>query len=221
MFAPYAKREVFWITLVGAGATALTAWLAGWWAFVPAVLAAALLTFYRDPPRQVRSGDKILLAPADGKIMSVERDYRPEPDEQPQIRIVIFLSVFNVHINRAPCRGRVIAVEHTPGLYLNALKAEATTRNANTLVIIDPQPPLVGPVYVRQVAGLLAKRIVCTLRPGDHVEAGQRYGMIKLGSQTEVRLPADPRWQIWVEPGQKVRAGLTVLARCQEPEERA
>lgn len=216
MLAPYAKTETSLTLLIGGVITIAVGVFFHWWALLPALLALALLMFYRDPPRTSPLGDNLLLSPADGKIMKIERDYGG--DEGRELRIVIFLSVFNVHINRSPCAGRVIVVDYSPGEFLNALKPEATERNENNLVIIEPRPPLLGPVRVKQISGVLAKRIVCTLEPGDHVSAGQRYGMIKLGSQTEVRVPEDQRWELCVKPGDAVRAGLTTLAKLNTDE---
>jgi phosphatidylserine decarboxylase len=105
----------------------------------------------------------------------------------------------------------VRSVEHRPGQFLSALKPEATLLNENNLITLDPAGPLPGPVRVRQIAGVLARRIVCTLKPGDSVAAGQRFGMIKLGSQTEIRVPDDPRWDVRVRAGSNVKGGVTVL----------
>lgn len=215
MLAPYARLETSAILALGAAGAGLTAWLAGWWALVPAAVAGALLAFYRDPPRRVPCGPDVLLAPADGRIVRVERDYRATPDAPPELRIVIFLSVLDVHVNRSPCAARVLEARHTPGKFLNALSAEATLANENCLLTLAPAPPLPGPLHVRQIAGLLAKRIVCAARPGATLAAGERYGMIKLGSQTELRAPEDERWRVGVSPGDRVRGGRTVLARLE------
>jgi phosphatidylserine decarboxylase len=211
--ARYARTEIVLILLIGGTITVASAVLLHGWALVPGLLALALLTFYRDPPRQPTAGEDLLLAPADGKIVKIERDWRADGSRAAELRIVIFLSVLNVHINRSPCAGVVTDVAYHPGEFLNALRTAATTRNESNLVTIQPAPPLPGPVHVRQIAGVLARRLVCTLAPGDPVSAGERFGMIKLGSQTEIRAPADARWELRVRPGDAVRAGLTVLAR--------
>ncbi len=219
MLARYARREETAIILIGGGVTLIVAGLAQWWALLPLLVTVALLMFYRDPPRRISPGDDVLLAPADGKIMRIEPTYHPDGDDgSSELRIVIFLSVFNVHINRSPCAGRVTLVDYRPGEFLNALKPEATERNESNLLAIEPRPPLKGPVFVRQISGVLARRVVCTARPGDHLESGERFGMIKLGSQTELRVPADGGWRVCVEPGQSVRAGCTVLLRRQSSE---
>jgi len=143
--------------------------------------------------------------------MSVERDWSA-PEGGRDLRICIFLSVMNCHVNRSPCAGTVTDIIYSPGLFLNALRPDATLRNENNLIVLNPAAPLPGPIRVRQIAGLLAKRIVCAVQPGTSLAAGERVGMIKLGSQTEVRAPEDPKWKVCVQPGQNVRAGVTILA---------
>jgi phosphatidylserine decarboxylase len=210
--APYARLEVTLIVLGGGALTAVCAWLAGWWAVLPAVIALALLSFYRDPPRACPVGDDLILAPADGKIVEITHGVAG-PDDRQFLRIMIFLSVFNVHINRSPCAGRVTAVDYRPGEFLNALRADADVRNESNTLELETAAPLPGPVRVRQIAGVLARRIVCTARVGERLTAGQRYGMIKLGSRTEVCLVDDPAWEVRVAVGDAVKAGRTVLAR--------
>jgi len=213
--APYARLEITIILLIGAAVTVLTGYYWQWWALLPGVLTLALLSFYRDPPRSTPAGDNLLVAAADGRIVKVQRDFHDADSDTRQLRIVIFLSVLDAHINRSPCAGTVTDVQYTRGEFLNALRPAATDRNENNLVMIQPQPPLPGPVCVRQIAGVLARRVVCTLKAGDAVCAGQRFGMIKLGSQTEIRVSEDPRWDLLVGEGDHVKAGLTVLARLQ------
>jgi phosphatidylserine decarboxylase len=212
VIAPYARREAAVIALVGVVATAVVAYTLGAWGVIPAVLAVALLSFYRDPPRRPPAGENLILAPADGKIVEISRNAQA-PDGEHVLRIMVFLSVFNVHINRSPCAGRVTVVSYRPGEFLNALRADANHRNESNTVTLDPAAPLPGPVRVRQIAGVLARRIVCTARIGDPLTAGQRFGMIKLGSRTEVCLAEDARWEMRVRVGDRVQAGLTVLAR--------
>ncbi|MFQ5806969.1 MAG: phosphatidylserine decarboxylase [Phycisphaerae bacterium] len=211
--APYARLEITLILLLGAVVTVATGYYWQWWSLLPGVLALALLLFYRDPPRKTPVGDDLLIAAADGRLMNVQRDYHDGETETRQLRFVIFLSVFNVHVNRSPCAGSITQVQYYPGAFLNALRPEATDRNENNLVVIQPKSPLPGPVHVRQIAGVLARRVVCALKVGDEVSTGQRFGMIKLGSQTEIRVPEDPGWEIVVARGDRVKAGLTVLAR--------
>lgn len=209
----YARTEVLVITLVGAALAAIAWWWGGpWSALAPAALALALLSFYRDPPRRIPPGADLLLSPADGKVVEISRDVAL-PDGRRGLRIVIFLSVLNVHVNRSPCAGNVTAVRYQPGKFLNALNPESNRQNESNTLTLSPRSPLAGPIEVRQIAGLLARRIVCAARIGDTLEAGQRYGMIKLGSRTEITAPEDSRWQVAVRVGQSVAGGTTILAR--------
>jgi len=210
--ASYARVEVTVIFLCGALVTAATAWVASLWAVVPAVITLALLSFYRNPSRQPPNDPCAVLAPADGKIVEIS-PLVSGPDGERLLRMMIFLSVFDVHVNRSPCAGRVLETRYQPGEFRNALRAEADTRNESNTVVLQPEPPLPGPIRVRQIAGVLARRIVCTARTGTSLTAGQPFGMIKLGSRTEVCLPADAPWEICVRVGQHVKAGQTVLAR--------
>ncbi|TWT40580.1 phosphatidylserine decarboxylase [Phycisphaerae bacterium RAS1] len=213
--SPYAKPEVCSITLIGAAATLAAAWYFGWLALVPALLTLALLSFYRHPRRTPPIGDRLVVSPADGKVVSITRNV-PGESGTPELRIMVFLSVFNVHINRSPCGGRVLKSEYKPGLFLNALSAEADTRNEANTLTLQPSAPLPGPIRVRQIAGVLARRIVCAAKPGDSLTLGEPMGMIKLGSRTELVVPEDPRWVIAVKLGQAVKGGLTIMARLSD-----
>jgi phosphatidylserine decarboxylase len=170
------------------------------------------LGFYRDPVRRPPGGENLVLAPADGKVAEIGRNVE-EADGRRVLRIMVFLSVFDVHVNRSPCAGRVTDVRYRPGKYVSALRSDADTLNESNMVLIEPAAPLPGPVRVRQIAGVLARRIVCAARVGDRLTAGQRFGMIKLGSRTEVCLAEDARWEVLVRIGDHVKAGLSVLAR--------
>lgn len=220
MLAPYARLETTSIIVLGAGLTlGVGVWLGWGWAALPVVLAAALLSFYRDPPRSIPSGGDILVAPADGKIVEITLDAPAEAAASGrELRILVFLSVMNAHVNRSPCAGRVRDVKYVPGRFLNALKPESTELNERNTLLIDPPPPLSGPVLVRQIAGVLARRIVCVAAAGDELHPGQRIGMIKLGSRTELRAPADPRWRVLVRVGDNIKAGKTILARLEASE---
>ncbi len=216
MFTPYARKEVLAISIGGAFLTALLAWLAGWWGMIPAILALAVLSFYRDPPRNIPPGNNLILSAADGRVVEVSRN-AAGPDGQPCVRIMTFLSVLNVHVNRSPCAGHVKQVEYKNGEFLSALRADADTRNEANTLLIAPEPPLTGPIRVRQIAGVLARRIVCTASPGTELAAGERFGMIKLGSRTEVCLPERPDWELHVRVGDTVRGGVTILASLPLP----
>jgi phosphatidylserine decarboxylase len=209
----YARVEITLITVAGTAATALGVYFFEYWGIVPAVLALALLAFYRNPRRRPPAGNNLIFAPADGKIVEISREVSDPEGAGPSLRIMIFLSVLDVHVNRSPCAGRVTAVEYRPGKFLSALKPEADKVNESNTLTIAPTAPLPGPVRVRQIAGVLARRIVCAVQPGAVLAAGTPLGMIKLGSRTEVRLPENPDWEVCVRLGDHVRAGATILAR--------
>ena len=131
----------------------------------------------------------------------------------PAVRIGIFLSIFNVHVNRAPCASRVIALRYNRGEFLNALDPASALRNENMWIGLEDEQQPHRRLVVRQIAGAIARRIVCQLRPGEVLQRGDRFGMIKFGSRTELILAAAPSLKVEAAVGQKVRGGLTVLAR--------
>jgi len=213
MLSPYGKNE--WITIAAAGLMLMAASLVmGLWllAILLLLLTAALLAFFRDPERKPPSQRGAMTAPADGRVSSIHEVEHFEPFNGPATCIRIFLSVLDVHINRSPCHGQVTSITHKPGDHKNALNpTSAETNESNLIVLVHPirRQPLAA---VRQVAGLLARTIACGVHEGDVVQRGQRIGMIKLGSTTELYLPADLQPKVAVQQGQKVYAGLTVLA---------
>ena len=159
-----------------------------------------------------------MVSPADGVVSDiVEIDHDPLLDA-PAIRVGIFLSVFNVHINRAPCDGRVVDVIYKKGKFINAMRHnEASSNNeSNTLVLAEPQGERRVAV-VRQIVGLIARRIVCTARVGDQVKRGDRIGMIKYGRRTELYSPKWLEPKIQVQVGQKVRGAADVIAILGQP----
>jgi phosphatidylserine decarboxylase len=131
------------------------------------------------------------------------------------VRIGIFLSIFNVHINRAPVESRVIELRYNPGLFLNAIRADSAWRNENTWIGLEEESPPHRRLVVRQISGQFARRIVCGLRSGEVVPRGHKFGMIKLGSRTELILPYSEALKIEVKVGQKVKAGATIMAKWQ------
>jgi phosphatidylserine decarboxylase len=183
-----------------------------WAAAVPLVLLGLVIYFFRDPHREIPADPDAIVSPADGVIAEVvELDHYDFLDG-PAIRIGIFLSIFNVHINRAPRDGRVVAMHYKPGEFLNALNPESAIRNEFMWIgFEDAQRPGTR-LAVRQISGLLARRIVCDLKPGQPVSRGEKFGMIKLGSRTELILPRDGV-RVEAAVGQVVKAGSTVLAR--------
>ncbi|NIL97899.1 MAG: phosphatidylserine decarboxylase family protein [Planctomycetales bacterium] len=169
--------------------------------------------FFRDPPRRLPAGEGLLVAPADGTVAEITRLEKDEFLGGPAVRIGIFLSIFNVHINRVPSAVRVIELRYSPGLFLNALDPASAIKNENMWIGLEEQAAPHRRLVVRQIAGLIARRIVCNLRPGELLSAGHPFGMIKLGSRTEMIVPDQPDLQIETRIGQKIKAGKTVLAR--------
>lgn len=213
MLSSYGKNESLTILAIGAMLTIATLLVGWWWLTILVVLATgALLSFFRDPERRVPTQRNVVVAPADGVVSSVHDLAHFEPLSGPATCIRIFLSVLNVHVNRSPCHGQVSSVTHKAGDHLNALNPDSAEANeSNLVVLLHPirQHPVAA---VRQVAGLLARTIVCGAKEGDILQRGQRIGMILLGSTTEVYLPADLQPRVVVEVGQKVKGGLTVVA---------
>ncbi len=197
----------------------LTAWL-GLAAIVPGAMFCLVVYFFRDPPRRVPQEPGLMVSPADGKVVEITRLEHDEFIGGPAVRIGLFLSVLNVHLNRAPTACRVIALKYSPGEFLSALKPESALRNENTWIGLEEAAPPYRPFVVRQISGTLARRIVCDLRPGEVVARGAKIGMIKLGSRTELILPDVDTLQIEAKIGDRVKAGRSVLARFVEKEEK-
>ena len=214
MLSPYGKNE--WITIASAGLMlAVASLVLGQWliAILLIVLTGALLAFFRDPNRRPPSQRGAVTAPADGRVSSIHEVEHFEPFDGPATCVRIFLSVLDVHINRSPCHGQVTRITHKPGDHKNALNPTSAETNESNLILLShpiKKHPLAA---VRQVAGLLARTIACGVHEGDVVQRGQRIGMIKLGSTTELYLPAELQPTIQVRQGQKVYAGTTVMAQ--------
>ncbi len=182
-------------------------------AIVPGALLGLVIYFFRDPPRRVPADAGLIVSPADGKIAEITRLAHDEFIGGPAVRIGIFLSIFNVHINRTPVESRVIELRYHPGEFLNALRSDSAWRNENTWIGLEEESPPHRRIVVRQISGQYARRIVCNLRPGEIVSRGHKFGMIKLGSRTELILPDSDDLEIRVAIGQKVEAGATIMAR--------
>ena len=173
-------------------------------AAVLAVLAALVVWFYRDPDRTAPDGDGLFISPADGRVVEISE--AEHPFTGPSVKVGIFMNVFSVHVNRAPCMGRVDYLEYVPGKKIAAFAPKASEVNERNLVGLSTP---YGPILMVQIAGLLARRIVCRLRRGEVLEAGQRYGMIRLGSRVDIYLPKDVR--LLAKHGDKVYAGISSL----------
>ena len=181
-------------------------WLTGgWWlTLAPVALAAFFLWFFRDPQRAIPSEPGLIVSPGDGLVTETAAISTPEGPRQ---RISIFLSVFDVHVNRLPIAGVLSSVHYQKGQYLNAMNPASADQNEQNIVTVRGDGV---EITFKQIAGLLARRIVFNLREGDRVERGQRVGLIKFGSRVNVLLPADA--ELRVKVGQRVKGGSSVLA---------
>lgn len=191
-----------------AAAGLLTGWVAGEWFGLPLYLAAAFcLWFFRDPERTIPPGP-VAVAPADGRVMAV----KPEGPETS--RISIFLNVFDVHVNRTPVGGVIRTVKYQKGRFLAAQQERCSAENEQNVITVETEDGL--HVTFKQIAGLIARRIVFTKQPGDVVAKGERIGLMKFGSRMDVLF--GPEWEILVQAGQRVAAGSSVIARRRELE---
>jgi phosphatidylserine decarboxylase len=182
-----------------------------WLAAIPTAFLALLLYFFRDPPRQVPDTANAFVAPADGTVVEVAAVQQYDFVGGPAVRIGIFLSIFNVHINRAPLAARVVEMNYKPGEFLNAMRPESAERNESMWIGFEEAGAPQRRFAVRQISGLLARRIVCPLAIGQAVTRGEKFGMIKLGSRTELILPAGDV-EVAVKIGDKVHAGSDIVA---------
>lgn len=221
-FATYGRFDLALSTVLCLGVAGLSESFAGrfgWWFHVPAVVAAViwlvLVNFFRDPERTTPQGEHLVVAPADGVVKDIAEVDEPRYLGGRASRIGIFLSPLDVHVNRMPMACKVVQVIYQKGKMLAAYDPLAITQNesaAACLEVLDGRHRMI----VRQITGALARRIVCPVRPGDRFRSGERYGMIKLGSRTEVWVPTSlpVRWSVNV--GDRVRAGETVLGVVDE-----
>ncbi|CUS97917.1 phosphatidylserine decarboxylase family protein [Candidatus Kryptobacter tengchongensis] len=168
------------------------------------------LFFFRDPERKVPSGDDIIISPADGKVFLIREFFENEFILDDAIQVSIFMSPLNVHVNRIPISGEIKFLKYVPGKYTVAFDEKSSENNERKIIGIETEDGL--KVIVKQIAGFIARRIVCGVEKGDKVKAGQRYGMIKFGSRVDVIMPKN-KVEIIISEGQKVRAGETIIAK--------
>lgn len=185
------------------GGLCLLALLAGWGftALLLFLLTVWVVWFFRNPPRIIPEGENLVLAPADGRVLGVDGDG--------ERRVCIFMNVFNVHVNRLPVAGEVTSVTYTPGRFINASFDKASEHNERNSLTMKTATG--HEVRFVQIAGLVARRIVCWAKPGTDGAAGDIFGLIRFGSRVDVHLPADA--EVWVREGQRVTAGETILGR--------
>ena len=200
--------EARWIFLVLLLFGAMSLWLMPWLALIFLVLIGYTFAFFRDPDRTVPAEADLVVAAADGVVVEIAELEESEVVRGTMRRVAIFLSVFDVHTNRAPIDGRIIYREHHEGLCLDARKPDCSVKNeAMTWAFENPRATLV----VRQITGAIARRIVGWSQVGDRVEKGERFGMIRFGSRTEVYLPLNAT--VLVKVGDRVAGGATPIAR--------
>lgn len=171
------------------------------------IITLFFIFFFRDPNRDVPHGDHIIVSPADGKIVSIKEIFENDYLHLNVKRISIFLSVFNVHINRIPIGGQVEHVQYNPGKFHIAALEKASLENEQTAIVISDRQTR---ILVKQIAGIIARRIACYVKPGDMVQKGARYGMIYFGSRTDIFLPKDA--EIKVKLGDKVKGAKDLIA---------
>jgi len=179
------------------------------WIFLPVTVWVA--AFFRDPDRQAPPGDRLVICPADGKLLPIVE--APPPAElglgaAPRLRLSIFMNIFNVHVNRIPCNGTVTTLAYRPGKFVNAAFDKASVDNERMAIGVRTEGA--GDIAVVQIAGLVARRIICNLREGQSVCRGDRFGIIRFGSRVDIYLPEGAR--VMASAGANVRAGETVLA---------
>ncbi len=216
------RTEVLFFSLVLVVPAILCGWLALevqplFWALTGILTALWLfvLSFFRDPERTIPADRDALLSPADGTITHVEEVSEADFPGGRAFRISIFLSVFNVHVNRVPRAGQVLSIRYFPGRFLDARAGDCARVNEQLWLDIGEGGP--GRlVRVKQIAGAIARRIVCWLKPGEELTAGERFGMIKFGSRTDVLVPADAVKETLVKVGDSVSGGSTVLLRLKD-----
>ncbi len=205
----FVRDAIPWVLIPVLAALALL-WLGLWWLSVPLLLVAAFMAyFFRDPRRAVPAGAGVVVSPADGRVTRVEKVSPADTDSATVVSI--FLSPFDVHINRSPIAGRVTSVNYTKGRFMIATRDEASLVNEQNSLTIRGEKIT---VTCKQIAGVLARRIVCWKRAGDTLELGERFGLIKFGSRTDLTLPAEV--EVLVEVGARVRGGVSLIGRIRD-----
>jgi len=210
--AKYGLRELIIFGIPCAIGIGFSIVLFPWIVPVPLFILSFLLNFFRDPNRTTPQGYGLIIAPADGTVSHIVPVFEENYLKCDTTKISIFMSVLNVHVNRVPVHGRVEFIKHTKGKFLDARDDECFSSNENNIMGVS----LIGSpikIAVKQIAGKIAKRIVCACKIGDVFEQGQRFGMIKFGSRVEVFVPNSVKFEVLVMVGDKVTAGKTILGR--------
>src|SRR3990170_2155058 len=197
-------REGYVLIFIAFVPVVITGVLGVWWLFaIFLVVNLFVVNFFRDPERDVPSGENSIVSPADGRVIKVEKAFEGRLLNSEAMKISIFMNVFNVHVNRAPVSGRVAGVSYNPGKFLNASFDKASLENEQNMILVEAANG--KRVAFCQIAGLIARRIVCYVKEGDAVVKGGRFGMIRFGSRLDVYLPLECRGNVKI--GDKGRAG--------------
>jgi phosphatidylserine decarboxylase len=212
-FARVGLTELWLISGLFFAVAACAVWLYWPLAVVPFALGLCIVWFFRNPRRTIPREEGLVVSPADGKVVQIEEIEYDEFIGGPALLVGIFLSVFNVHINRTPVAARVIGLTYRKGKFLNAMLPESARENERLTVRLEENAVPHRRMIVRQIAGLIARRIVCWVKPGDDLDVGEQFGMIKLGSRTELVVPRDATLRIETQLGAMVKAGESVLLR--------
>lgn len=193
----------------GLAGTALLLGLSGW--IIPASVVGGFTLFtawfFRNPSRTIPRDPSVVVSPGDGKVIAIEEEFEPRYLKEKSIRLTVFLNVFDVHVNRMPCAGRVEGISYQPGQFLVASKPDATLRNEQNAVMLKAESG--AKVLCVQVAGLIARRIVCWVGQGERVQRGERFGLIRFGSRMDTFLPLGSKIRVAV--GDRVKGGETIV----------
>jgi phosphatidylserine decarboxylase len=193
--------------LAGLIATTLAGFFNGWLAVVFGFLTCFVIWFFRDPERVIPAGAGLIVAPADGKVVQILEEREERFLKAPVIRVSIFLNIFDVHVNRIPCDGKIEKIIYHAGKFLSAHLEKASAENEHQAILIEATTG--QQLVVVQIAGLIARRIVSWIQPGDRLERGQRFGMIRFGSRVDTILPIGTKLR--VRRGDRVKGGETIL----------
>ena len=204
---PIIAKEGWPFLALALGLAAAATYFCGWWSLPLWLAALFVLQFFRDPAREVPQGEGLVLCPADGRVIVVAEARDPYLDRD-ALKVSVFMNVFNVHSNRSPVDAIVRDVAYTAGTFVNASFDKASSDNERNALLLRTDSG--ADVTCVQIAGLVARRILCYVKPGDRLARGQRYGFIRFGSRVDVYLPAGSRSRVAI--GDRVQAAATVLA---------
>ena len=205
---PLVAREGWAHIALAVAAAAVVHYAAGWpWALPLWIAAVFVLQFFRDPPRTIPDDPRAIICPADGRVVAVG-DIEDPYLKRPAKRVSVFMNVFNVHSNRCPIEGKVMERWYAPGKFINAALDKASVENERNALHIRTDDGV--DIVVVQVAGLIARRILCYVQPGDRLGRGQRYGFIRFGSRVDVYFPPDSRMRVAL--GDRLKGGRDIIA---------